>query len=691
VVIQLLLVANRGEIARRVFRTCRDLGIGTVAVHSDADAGLPFVREADVAVRLPGSTPAETYLRGDLLVAAARSAGADAVHPGYGFLSESADFARQVIDAGLTWVGPSPESMEQMASKVAAKRLMAAAGVPVLPELDPAVVSAVDLPLLVKASAGGGGRGMRVVRALADVADAVEQASAEAASAFGDATVFCEPYVATGRHVEVQVLGDTHGTISVVGDRDCSVQRRHQKVVEEAPAPGLDEATRSALHAAARSAAEAIGYVGAGTVEFLYDERARRFWFLEMNTRLQVEHPVTELLAGLDLVEQQIKIAEGHQVTVLEGAPTGHAVEVRLYAEDPAHDYRPQSGRLTRFDVPGVLADFGPLPHDGIRVDAGFGAGDEVGTHYDAMIAKVICRAATRTDAVRRLAAALERAEIHGVRTNRDLLVEVLRHPRFLAGDVSTDFLDRHDLAALSPRAADPDAVHASAFAAAVVLAERPRGVQHGIPAGWRNVVSQPQRTVFTVAGEEVVAEWQRTRAGYASGDLRAELSGGEVVMATSAPDNSGVVRRFRVYLHESHVDVESDLGHVALLRTPRFLDPADSVASGSLLAPMPGSVVRLHVEAGADVAAGQPVLVLEAMKMQHTITAPHDGTVADLPVAVGAQVAAGEVLAVVSTSSTTREASSTTREASSTTRETGSTSREDSTTSREPVEGETA
>jgi propionyl-CoA carboxylase alpha chain len=427
------------------------------------------------------------------------------------------------------------------------------------------------------------------------------------------------------------------------------VQRRHQKVVEEAPAPGLDEETRSALHAAARTAAGTIGYVGAGTVEFLYDEATRRFWFLEMNTRLQVEHPVTELLTGIDLVEQQLLVAEGRHVSVDGAPPVGHAVEVRLYAEDPAHDYRPQSGRLTRFDIPGVLAELGPLPRDGIRLDAGFGAGDEVGTHYDAMVAKVICRAGTREDAVRRLAAALERSEIHGVRTNRDLLVEVLRHPRFLAGDLSTDFLERHDLAALSPRVADPAAVHAAAFAAAVVLAERPRDVQQGIPAGWRNVVSQPQRTTFELDGEEVVAEWTRTRDGYASGDLRAELSGGEVVMTASVPDPSeGVVRRFRVHLRGLHVDVESSLGHVALRRTARFSDPAGSVASGSLLAPMPGSVVRLHVEPGAGVTAGQPVPVLEAMKMQHTLTAPHDGTVTDLPVAVGEQVAAGAVLAVV-------------------------------------------
>ncbi|MEO5709377.1 MAG: biotin carboxylase N-terminal domain-containing protein [Nocardioidaceae bacterium] len=624
-----MLVANRGEIARRVFATCRELGVGTVAVHSDADAGLPFVREADVAVRLPGNAPADTYLRGDLVVAAAKSAGADAVHPGYGFLSENAAFARQVVAAGLTWVGPSPESIEQMGSKVAAKELMETAGVPLLSNLDPADVTEADLPVLVKASAGGGGRGMRVVRALADVADVVERASAEALAAFGDGTVFVESYVERGRHVEVQVVGHDGGVL-VLGDRDCSVQRRHQKVVEESPAPGLTDDVRTRLHDAARAAAAAIDYRGAGTVEFLLDADGERFYFLEMNTRLQVEHPVTEAVHGVDLVELQIAVAEGRRV---DGgtASVGHAIEVRLYAEDPAHDWQPQSGRLTRFDLPTGA---------GLRVDSGFEAGDEVSTHYDAMLAKVVAHATTRDAAARRLAGALQGAEIHGVRTNRDLLVRILRSPAFLAGELGTDFLERHDLTSDD---ADEDGLAQSAFAAAVHLASRAPGVQGRIPAGWRNVVSQPQCTEF----EETSCDWLPTRAGFVSGDLHAELSGGHVAIATSAPDNS-VVRAFTVYVDGQRVDVESSLGHVSLTRRPRFVDPADQVASGSLLAPMPGSVVRLHVEPGATVTAGDPVLVLEAMKMQHTITAPHDGTVTDLPVALGAQVAAGEVLAVV-------------------------------------------
>src|SRR3954467_2859842 len=391
------MVANRAEIASRVFRTCRSLGISTVAIHSDADAGLPYVREADVAVRLPGNTPGETYLDVDAVLAAAKAAGADAVHPGYGFLSENAEFARAVIGAGLTWVGPDPESIDQMGSKVEAKNLMRGAGVPV-PEA-PEQPTDADLPLIVKASAGGGGRGMRVVRRLEDLAGEIAAAEAEAASAFGDGTVFVEPYVERGRHVEVQVVGS-----SVYGDRDCSVQRRHQKVVEEAPAPGLSEEVRAALHDAAHRAAEAIDYRGAGTVEFLYDPATERFWFLEMNTRLQVEHPVTELVQGVDLVELQIAAAEasrlvagaprtsatvdGHAAAeasrLVAGAPRtsatvdGHAIEVRLYAEDPSARPQPQSGTLTRFEVP---------LEPGIRVDAGYETGSEVSTYYDAMLA----------------------------------------------------------------------------------------------------------------------------------------------------------------------------------------------------------------------------------------------------------------------------------------------------------------
>ncbi|SDS73156.1 propionyl-CoA carboxylase alpha chain [Nocardioides scoriae] len=662
-----LLVANRGEIARRVFATCRRLGIETVAVHSDADAGLPFVGEADVAVHLPGSTPSETYLRADLVVDAARRAGADAVHPGYGFLSENAGFARAVLDAGLTWVGPTPASIEAMGSKIKAKRLMAAAGVPVLTDLDPGAVSEADLPVLVKASAGGGGRGMRVVRTLDDLAEAVAGAQAEAASAFGDGTVFVEAYLEHGRHVEVQVVGDAHGGVLVLGERDCSVQRRHQKVVEEAPAPGLSDDVRRTLHAAARSAAEAIGYVGAGTVEFMVS--GDRVAFLEMNTRLQVEHPVTEAVFGVDLVELQLQVAGGLDLRSPSRSrgdgpegPVGHAIEVRLYAEDPAADYRPQSGTLAGFEVPDVDVCFGPLTGPGIRLDSGFATGDEVSTHYDAMLAKVIAWAPTRELAARRLAGALRRARLHGVRTNRDLLVAVLTHEAFLAGELSTEFLTTHPEV---PRGRSGDR-EPLALAAAVMLAERDRlarRVQRGAPVGWRNVVSQPQRTVLEAPdldGEPRVVEWHAGRDGYR------HATRDDLVVVSAAPDLvvlevDGVRTQTRGHMSptaapgQRELLLDGGLGSARLREVPRFVDPADVLAEGSLLAPMPGTVVGVPVAEGAPVSAGQAVVVLEAMKMQHTIKAPVDGVVTDL-VAAGVQVAAGDVLAVVTNQPATHE-----------------------------------
>jgi propionyl-CoA carboxylase alpha chain len=645
--IRRMLVANRGEIARRVFATCRRLGIETVAVHSDADAALPFVAEADAAVRLPGNSPAETYLRADLVVAAARRTGADAVHPGYGFLSENAAFARAVLDAGLTWLGPAPESIEQMGSKVAAKRLMADAGVPVLDNLAPETATEADLPLLVKASAGGGGRGMRVVRSVIELSSAVEQAAAEAESAFGDPTVFVEPFVEHGRHVEVQVVGDRHGQVLVLGERDCSIQRRHQKVVEEAPAPDIAADVVEAMHAAARKAAEAIGYVGAGTVEFLYDPAREQFFFLEMNTRLQVEHPVTEAVTGLDLVELQVRVAEGAALDVEVRAPRGHAIEVRLYAEDPAHGWQPQSGRLSTFELAAVAAEFGSPASYGIRLDAGVQSGSEVSTFYDAMLAKVIAWAPNRREAARMLSSALARARLHGVVTNRDLLVATLRDEAFLDGRVSTDFFEQRPVV---PTAETLPPDEHLLFAAAVALAEQERAgrrVQAGIPVGWRNVVSQPHRTVLATAdGEQHTVEWYGGRDGYTSAT-------GDVRVLDAAPTGvtlevDGVSSRVAVAVDGDRVDVDSAHGHLALTRVPRFVDPADQVATGSLLAPMPGSVVSLAVETGQQVVAGEPVLVLEAMKMQHTVTAPHDGVVTEIGVSVGAQVGAGDVLAVV-------------------------------------------
>ncbi|MFI6037669.1 biotin carboxylase N-terminal domain-containing protein [Streptomyces sp. NPDC051315] len=608
-----VLAANRGEIACRVFRTCGELGIRTVAVHSDADENALHARVADTAVRLPGSAPADTYLRADLIVKAAVTAGADAVHPGYGFLSENADFARAVLDAGLVWIGPPPEAIEAMASKTRAKALMG------LTPLRADALTEADLPVLVKAAAGGGGCGMRVVRRLDELGAALDSARAEAASAFGDGEVFVEPYVEDGRHVEVQVLADAHGTVWALGTRDCSLQRRHQKVIEEAPAPALSEELTQEVCALAVRAARAVDYVGAGTVEFLVaDGRAH---FLEMNTRLQVEHPVTEAVFGLDLVAEQLRVAEGHALAPQPPRARGHAVEARLYAEDPAHDWTPQTGTLHRLAVP-----------EGVRLDTGYTDGDAIGVHYDPMLAKVVAHAPTRAEAVRKLAGALERATIHGPVTNRDLLIRSLRHEEFASARMNTGFYERH-LAALTEPAPDPYAPLAAALADA-----------HGRSrfGGWRNLPSQPQVKRYAVDGEEI-------EVGYAYGRTGPTAEGVLVVHADPALvvlEVDGVRRRFEVARYGDQVHVNT----TALTALPRFPAPEAQHAPGSLPAPMPGTVVKLAdgLITGSSVRAGEPLVWLEAMKMQHVIAAPVTGTVTELPVTEGQQVEMGTLLAVV-------------------------------------------
>ncbi|MEU6715269.1 biotin carboxylase N-terminal domain-containing protein [Nonomuraea sp. NPDC046802] len=652
-----LLVANRGEIARRVFRTCRSAGISTVAVFSDADADAPHVAEADLAVRLRGVRPAETYLDIERILDACRATAADAVHPGYGFLSENADFAQAVLDAGLVWVGPPPAAIAAMGSKIEAKRLMAEAGVPVLPSLD--VAAPGEFPVLVKASSGGGGRGMRIVREPGELAREVESARREAASAFGDGEVFVEPLLETARHVEVQVLADRHGQVWALGERECSVQRRHQKVVEECPSPGISPEMRERLCEAAVRAARTIGYVGAGTVEFLV--KGDRVAFLEMNTRLQVEHPVTELVYGVDLVRLQLEVAEGAPLPASPPEPAGHAVEVRLYAEDS--DYVPQTGVLRRFEVAGD-----------VRVDSGVESGSVVSPHYDAMLAKVVAHGPSRAEAVRKLVTALRRARLHGLTTNRDLLLRILTSPDFQAGATHTDFLS--PTGPITPNAAldgaissntdppgpfrsnaEPGALKGAqspiggirsdavmwglaglAAALAVAAGNRDRAtVLASLPGGWRNVRSAPRRAVFEEA--EVVYD------PLPDGVTTVSASPHRVVL-----ERDGVRHTFDIarYEPDGKVYVDHADGCAELTPLPRLPEPVDHVAPGSLLAPMPGNVLRVEVEPGDRVTKGQAVLVLEAMKMEHRIAAPADGVVSGVHVEKGRQVEAGAVLAII-------------------------------------------
>jgi pyruvate carboxylase subunit A/propionyl-CoA carboxylase alpha chain len=657
-----VLVANRGEIARRVFATCRRLGIGTVAVYTDPDAASPHVAEADARVRLEG----RGYLDAGQLIAAARAAGADAVHPGYGFLSENAEFAAAVLDAGLTWIGPPVAAVAAMGSKIEAKKMMAAAGVPVLDELDPDTVTAEQLPVLIKASAGGGGRGMRVVRELSELPAQVEAARREAQSAFGDPTVFCERYLATGHHVEVQVLADEHGTVWAVGERECSIQRRHQKIIEEAPSPLVERTPgmRAKLFDAARLAATAISYSGAGTVEFMADGSSSEegeFYFLEMNTRLQVEHPVTEATTGLDLVELQLHVADGGRLDPEPPPSQGYSIEARLYAEDPAKGWQPQAGTVHRFNVPAEAQFALPLPFRrevppharGVRVDSGIVDGSVVSVFYDPMLAKVISYAPTRRQAEGVLADALARTRIHGVRTNRDLLVNVLRHPAFIDGSTDTAFFDTHSLAELAAPLADARAIELSAVAAALADAAQNRrtaAVFAAAPSGWRNLASGYQTKQYTGAtGDTHEVRYRFTRTGV-------DLPGhDDVTLVSAAPETvvlsvEGVDRPFDVARYGDEVFVDSALGPVQLVVLPRFPDPDDAVALGSLLAPMPGSVLRIGAAVGDTVTAGQPLVWLEAMKMEHTVTAPLDGVLAELNVEPGQQVDVGAVLARVDT-----------------------------------------
>jgi len=633
-----LLVANRGEIARRVMRSARAMGIRCVAVYVDADAAAPHVADADEAVRLPTS-----YLDGKAILDAARASGAGAIHPGYGFLSENAAFAADVIAAGLIWVGPPPEAIERVGDKLAAKALAQQVGVPLLAGSDdPTAGDAIGYPLLVKAVAGGGGKGMRIVHARAELAEAVAAARREAAGGFGDDRIFLERYLPRARHVEIQILGDTHGNLVHLGERECSIQRRHQKIVEESPSPRVDAALRERMGEAALSLARALDYASAGTVEFLVDDASGEFFFLEVNTRLQVEHPVTEAVTGIDLVREQLRIAASEPLGYAQQDVSfrGAAIEVRLYAEDPANDFLPATG---------TLAAFAPAATPAVRWDSGVAAGTRIGTEFDPMLAKVIAHAPTRREAAGRLALALERLHLGGVTTNRDFLAAVLRTPEFLAGDTTTDFIER----IAPPRALELPAeeLERTAQLAALWIQGRNRADARAlaaIPSGWRNARLPDQRVVFAYRGAEITIDYAAQRDGrFRLGDGRqARIH----VWSPDAIDAEIDGRRAvaRVTRHGDRILVGGPRGDVDLAVLPRFVVPGSADVSGGFTARMPGKVIDLRVAVGDRVAAGQTLVVLEAMKMEHPMSATEPGVVREVRVAVGEQVESGAVLLVV-------------------------------------------
>ncbi len=652
--IQKILIANRGEIARRIVRTCRKMGIATVAVFSDADSEMPFVAEADQAVRLGPAPSTESYLRIDKIIEAATHTGADAIHPGYGFLAENADFAEACSTAGVTFIGPTPDAIRSMGSKRQAKALVEKAGVPVIPgydgaNQDPEVLAReavkIGFPVLLKASAGGGGKGMKLVREEAGLRDAIASAAREGQSSFGDGTLLVEKYIDDPRHVEIQILGDSHGNLIHLNERECSIQRRHQKIIEEAPSPALDASLRNRMGEAAVRCGNAIGYQNAGTVEFILAPD-RSFYFLEVNTRLQVEHPVTESLTGMDLVEEQIRVAQGEALRTSQEAVRfeGAALEVRLYAEDPAGGFLPQSG---------VVADWHLPEAEGLRVDGGVETGSEVGIHYDPMLAKIITSGESRGLALQRMRRALRSLSVQGLATNRDFLLKVLDHPAFEAGDIDTHFIERHMADGLLD--AIPSSLEDHAAIVAALAEQQMRDglrahVPH-VPSGWRNNYHTPQWGEYAAGERDVRVEYRH------HGENRFTVSVGEDeheirIVSWNEPDlvfEDGPLRlHARVKIDRTRVFVHTPDANVALNRKPRFPDKSLAVPAGGCVAPMPGKIVELRVGEGDAVQTGQVLLIMEAMKMEHTVTAPHDGVVAQVTVSAGEQVDADALLAVV-------------------------------------------
>jgi acyl-CoA carboxylase subunit alpha len=612
-----ILIANRGEIAVRIARTCREMGIVSVAVYSDFDRDALHVRAADLAVPLGGSAPRESYLNIEKVIAAARKAGADAVHPGYGFLAENADFAAASEAAGIVFIGPRADVIRAMGSKIEGRKLAQAAGVPVVPE--PAEN---EFPKLIKASAGGGGRGMRIVRSPAEYQEALRSAAGEAERAFGEGTLLLEKYIEGARHVEVQIFGDHHGNLMHLYERDCSVQRRHQKIIEESPSPAVTPELRKRITAAAVALARKIGYTNAGTMEFLLAPNGE-FHFIEVNTRIQVEHPVTEMVTGLDLIRLQIEIAQGGRLPTDAPPQNGHAIEARLYAEDPAHDFLPSTGTLHVWRAPVAVA--------GLRIDSGVEEGTEIGVHYDPLLAKVIAHAPNRESAIRKLRYALQHFGAQGVETNREFLLRVLEHEEFRAGRAHTGFQ-------LEPvKAADQnlDQVFADVVQAYIEHAEhRQRKILPSIAPGFRNNPYTARASKFEIAGREF-------KAGAADKRVKILSIGAESVEAMA----EGIRHHFYVRQAGEKYFVRSGLGQRTVIRLPRYPRATRSGQRQAASSPMPGQVLRVLTAPGERVATGDPLVVLEAMKMEQTIKATMSGIVQTVLVKPGEMVAPGQML----------------------------------------------
>ncbi len=661
--ISTLLVANRGEIARRIMRTARLLGMRTVAVYSEPDRDAPFVREADVAVALGGSSASESYLRSEAIIAAAVRSGADAIHPGYGFLSENADFADAVVNAGLIFVGPTPDNIRRMGGKIGAKQIATAAGMPTLPSAQIegddqaewlASAERVGYPVLIKASAGGGGKGMRAVHSPETLVDEVVSARREAASSFGDGTVFVERYLAAPRHIEVQIFGDTHGNVVHLNERECSVQRRHQKIIEEAPSPAVSPELRDRMGSASVALVKSIGYVGAGTVELLLE--GDEFFFLEMNTRLQVEHPVTECITGTDLVRWQLEVAQGATLPLTQDRIElrGSAIEVRLYAEDPSNDFLPTFGRLSEYRT-------GSTP--GIRYDGGVESGSEISTFYDPMLGKIISHAPTRREAAGRLQRALREMAIHGVTTNRDYLVEVLGEEDFLAGDTFTSYVGLHsDLLRPTVESSALDSHVAAAVIAGALARRCADSMWSFAPAGWRNLTSQRNlisyESPFSDEPLAVAYAWQGRKNDSVlmsisgSPDLNVRILSVQNETLASGSQRHTLVLEIDSMAETFHVRTEGDttwvnssIGQFEFDEVPRFPISSIAAAAGGPTAPVPGRVVAVSVQAGDRVEANQTLVVMEAMKMEHRIEAAVAAVVREVLCVVGDQVDAHQVL----------------------------------------------